>query len=71
MSARKWTPEQRRLQGEAIRSWMPWKQSTGPKSPSGKAKSAKNAKKNNIYDVLNSMLKNIKFELKSKNLEIE
>lgn len=32
-----WTPERRKRQSEAIRQWKPWNQSTGPKSPEGKA----------------------------------
>ena len=34
------TPEHRRLMGELVRRWQPWKHSTGPKTPEGKAKSA-------------------------------
>lgn len=43
MSARKWTQEQRQRQREAIQQWKPWNQSTGPKSPEGKARAAHNA----------------------------
>ena len=43
MSARKWTQEQRQRQSQAIQRWKPWKQSTGPKSPGGKAVAARNA----------------------------
>ena len=43
MAARIWTPEQRQRQAEAIRRWKPWEQSTGPKSPEGKAKVSGNA----------------------------
>ena len=38
-----WTPERRKRQSEAIRRWKPWQQSTGPKSPEGKALVARNA----------------------------
>ena len=38
-----WTPERRKRQSEAIRRWKPWNQSTGPKSPEGKAAVALNA----------------------------
>jgi hypothetical protein len=38
-----WTPERRAKQAELIRQWMPWKQSTGPKSVEGKERVAKNA----------------------------
>ena len=39
------TPEQRARQSLAIRSWAPWKKSTGPKSEAGKATVARNALK--------------------------
>ena len=39
------TPEQRARQSQAIRSWQPWKKSTGPKSDAGKALVARNALK--------------------------
>lgn len=38
-----WTPERRKRQSKAIRQWKPWNQSTGPKSPEGKAVAARNA----------------------------
>ena len=41
--AKGWTPERRKRQGEAIRRWQPWQQSTGPKSPEGRAVVARNA----------------------------
>ena len=37
-----WTPERRARQAELIRSWKPWEKSTGPKTPDGKAKAARN-----------------------------
>ena len=43
MSARIWTLEQRQRQSEAIKRWKPWEQSTGPKSPEGKAAVSGNA----------------------------
>ena len=43
MAARKWTPEQRQRQSEAIQRWKPWKQSTGPQSHQGKAAASRNA----------------------------
>lgn len=38
-----WTPERRARQAEAIRRWKPWKKSTGPRTPEGKARSSRNA----------------------------
>ena len=43
MSARKWTPEQKQRQSEAIKRWKPWEESTGPTSSKGKAVVARNA----------------------------
>ena len=37
-----WTPERKARQSLLIQQWQPWKQSTGPKSPEGKAKVARN-----------------------------
>lgn len=37
-----WTPERRARQAEAIRRWKPWEQSTGPRTPEGKARSQRN-----------------------------
>lgn len=42
MPARRWTPEQRKKQAEAIKLWKPWEQSTGPRSAEGKARVGKN-----------------------------
>lgn len=41
--AKGWTPERRKKQSEAIKRWKPWNQSTGPKSPEGKAAVSRNA----------------------------
>ena len=38
-----WTPERRKRQSGAIKRWKPWNQSTGPKSPEGKAVVSGNA----------------------------
>ncbi len=40
-----WSPERRARQAAAIRSWQPWRKSTGPKTPEGKARSSANALK--------------------------
>jgi hypothetical protein len=40
--AREWTDEQRTAQAERIRLWKPWRYSTGPRTPAGKRKVAKN-----------------------------
>ena len=38
-----WSLERRARQAELIRQWMPWKQSTGPKSVEGKERVSANA----------------------------
>jgi len=43
MGASNWTPERRQRQAEAIRAWKPWERSTGPQTPEGKARAARNA----------------------------
>src|ERR1017187_9060022 len=40
-----WNSERKVRQSELIRRWKPWRRSTGPKSPEGKAKAAGNADK--------------------------
>ena len=41
--ATSWTPERRARQAEQIRTWRPWEQATGPRSPEGKATASRNA----------------------------
>ncbi len=38
-----WTSERCARQAELIRQWKPWEKSTGPRTPDGKAKAARNA----------------------------
>lgn len=40
-----WTEERRQRQRELIQNWKPWEQSTGAKTPQGKARSSRNAYK--------------------------
>src|SRR5262245_42793387 len=40
-----WSPERRARQAESIRSWQPWRKSTGPRTDEGKARSSANALK--------------------------
>lgn len=39
-----WTPERRAKQALAIRQSQPWTKSTGPRTPEGKARSARNGR---------------------------
>lgn len=41
----RWTPERRARQAELIQTWQPWKESTGPRTAAGKARSSRNAYK--------------------------
>ncbi len=43
--ARKWTAEQKAKQSTLICGWAPWKESTGPVTPEGKAKASRNGYK--------------------------
>jgi hypothetical protein len=38
-----WTPERRARMAEMVRTWAPWKRSTGPRTTEGKAASSRNA----------------------------
>lgn len=55
MAARKWTTEQRERQAALIRTWEPWKQATGPRTPKGKAVSSKNAINFSCRELLREM----------------
>ena len=37
-----WTLERRQRQSALIRTWKPWQQSTGPRTPEGKKRVARN-----------------------------
>lgn len=55
MAARKWTDEQKAHQAALIRTWAPWKQSTGPTTPAGKRISSKNAVNYSLRELLREM----------------
>jgi hypothetical protein len=44
----RWTAERRARQALAIRSWQPWRSSTGPKTQDGKDRSTRNALKHGL-----------------------
>ena len=45
-----WSPERRQRQREAIQRWKPWEQSTGPRTPEGKAKAASKSTQHGLFD---------------------
>ena len=45
----RWTDEARARQAEQIRKTRPWDHATGPKTPAGKKRSARNAYKHGLY----------------------
>ena len=44
-----WTLERRKRQAEMIKTWKPWRQSTGPKTEEGKESCKMNAQKHGGY----------------------
>lgn len=55
-----WTVERRARQAELIRRTQPWKSSTGPRSASGKATSARNAYKGDFYHETQAKIAGVK-----------
>ena len=49
MAARQWTVEQRKAQAEKIKTYKPWRISTGPHTEEGKKKCSQNALKTGEY----------------------
>lgn len=47
-----WTSERRAKQAETIRRWRPWEQSTGPRTPEGKARSQRNGSQRGTQSLL-------------------
>lgn len=55
-----WTPERRARQSELIRRWKPWEKATGPTSPEGKAKVARNAYTGGHWLMVRNLARSIK-----------
>jgi hypothetical protein len=52
-----WTQERRQKQSEAIRTWKPWRNSTGPRTSVGKANASQNAYKGGVRPLLRKIAK--------------
>ena len=55
-----WTPERRQRQAAAIQQWRPWERSTGPKTPAGKARVARNPYKGAVRVQLREVARALK-----------
>jgi len=55
----RWTPERRARQAALIRTWRPWERSTGPRTPGGKARSARNAYKGGHRNRLRQLIRSL------------
>ena len=58
-----WTLERRQRQAELIRQWRPWEQSTGPRTPEGKARVSRNAWQGGHRAQLRALSKELNAEL--------
>ena len=59
-----WTSERRARQAQLIRTWRPWERSTGPRTATGKATSARNGLKGGLEAEVRSCLKESRALLK-------
>lgn len=64
MAARLWTPEQRERQREAIKSWRPWEQSTGPQTTNGKAVVSRNGYKGGHRQMMRELSRRVNVEVR-------
>jgi hypothetical protein len=54
-----WTPERRARQAALIRTWQPWRASTGPRTDEGKARTARNGFKGGHCVALRELTKQL------------
>ena len=62
--ASSWTPERKLRQAEKIRTWKPWQQATGPRTPDGKAKASRNAYKGGHWLMLRELSRLVNAEVR-------
>ena len=62
--ATSWTPERRARQAALIRTWKPWQQATGPRTPDGKAKASRNAYKGGHWLMLRALSRLVNAEIR-------
>jgi hypothetical protein len=62
--ASSWTPERIARQAELIRTWKPWQQATGPRTPEGKAVAAMNAYKGGHWLMIRELSRLVNAEIK-------
>jgi len=55
-----WTPERRARQAQAIHRWKPWRKSTGPKTPTGKAVASRNGFKGSTRRTLRALARELR-----------
>ena len=60
-----WTPERRARQAALIRTWKPWEQSTGPRTPDGQARVARNAWKGGHRQQMRELSRMVNAEVKA------
>lgn len=63
--ASSWTPERRSRQAALIRTWKPWQQATGPRTPEGKAKASRNAWRGGHWKMLRELSRLVNAEVKA------
>ena len=61
--ASSWTPERRARQAALIRTWKPWQQATGPRTPDGKARASLNAYKGGHWLKLRELARMVNAEI--------
>jgi hypothetical protein len=69
--ASSWTPERKARQAALIRTWKPWKQATGPRTPDGKATAARNAYKGGHWLMLRELSRLVNAEVREARDQVD